>query len=148
MTKQQKQLALIEEIFINVGGKQNIKDVYNCATRLRLTLYDQSLIKLDNLKTLKRTQGCLISSGELQVIIGSEVSQITNLLKEQIQVDIDKINGFEIKNSLNENNKKVGLTKRFVKSISAIFGPLIPFLIGFGLIMALQQILIRIGLVH
>lgn len=40
MTKQQKQLALIEEIFINVGGKQNIKDVYNCATRLRLTLYD------------------------------------------------------------------------------------------------------------
>ncbi|MDP4040414.1 PTS transporter subunit EIIC [Mycoplasma mycoides] len=148
MTKQQKQLALIEEIFINVGGKQNIKDVYNCATRLRLTLYDQSLIKLDNLKTLKRTQGCLISSGELQIIIGSEVSQITNLLKEQLQVDIDKINGFEIRNSLNENNKKVGLTKRFVKSISAIFGPLIPFLIGFGLIMALQQILIRIGWVH
>ncbi|QEH61480.1 PTS system, sucrose-specific IIB component [Spiroplasma chinense] len=138
MGKITKQEMLVENILAKIGGPQNIKDVYHCATRMRITLFDESIVKLSEVKTIENTRGALFANGELQIIIGAEVSSITQLLKTKLK---NEEPNFEIKSVF--EGKKPPMHKRFLKAVSAIFGPLIPFLIGVGLIMALQQLLIR-----
>lgn len=41
---------LSEAIILNVGGKDNIKDVSHCMTRLRLGLKDESKVNKDELE--------------------------------------------------------------------------------------------------
>ncbi|AUB31725.1 PTS transporter subunit EIIC [Spiroplasma floricola] len=148
MSKESKNEILIENIFDKIGGSENIKDVYHCATRMRLTLFNQDSANLKELKTITNIKGALWSNGELQLIIGPVVSKVTQLLKNKLtsfKNKDDKVN-FKVENNL--NSTKVPIWKRLIKSVSAIFGPLIPFLIGVGLIMALEQLLLRTGLVH
>lgn len=145
MSKTSKEQSTVEEILVFVGGAQNISDVYHCATRMRLTLVDQTSANLEALKKIPIIKGALYANGELQLIIGQEVSKITTALKEALKnqsVSAETIN-FAIKPTTVTYNLSIG--KRLLKSVSAIFGPLIPFLIGVGLIMAIQQLLFRVG---
>ncbi|AGR41373.1 PTS transporter subunit EIIB [Spiroplasma taiwanense] len=147
MGKIEKQEVLVQNIFDKVGGPENVKDVYHCATRMRLTLHNQDAANINDLKTISNIKGALWSNGELQLIIGPEVSQITALFKNNLKSEVQNNNknntDFNVKAQIQENN--VSIWRKFIKSVSAIFGPLIPFLIGVGLIMALQQLLIRSG---
>ncbi len=117
---------------------------------MRLTLQDDSIAVISEIKTIANLKGALWSNGELQIIIGPEVSKITGLLKDELsKTDIDKN-----KETLETGKNKIAADKgvpvwcKFLKSVSAIFGPLIPFLIGVGLLMALEQLLLRTGAVH
>ncbi|WP_342269314.1 PTS transporter subunit EIIB [Spiroplasma endosymbiont of Aspidapion aeneum] len=143
MNKDNKIEQLINNILIKIGGKNNVKDVYHCATRMRITLIDNSIVNLIQLKEIDGVQGALWSSGELQVIIGPKVSKVTAMFKEKVS---HKLTDFKTINIIEQKN--VNYSKRVIKAISAIFGPLLPFLIGVGLIMALQQILIRTNIAH
>ncbi|WP_339023131.1 PTS transporter subunit EIIC [Spiroplasma endosymbiont of Crioceris asparagi] len=152
MSKESKQELIVQNILDKIGGKQNVKDVYHCATRMRLSLFNDDLAKVSEIKTISNIQGALWSNGELQIIIGAEVPKITNLLKQKLGLETQTtaINGdgkgeFILENKHAKSN--VATYRRFLKSVSAIFGPLIPFLIGVGLIMALQQLLNRAGVV-
>lgn len=46
---------LSEAIILNVGGKNNIKDVSHCMTRLRLGLKDESKVNKDELENLMKS---------------------------------------------------------------------------------------------
>ncbi|WP_339030685.1 PTS transporter subunit EIIB [Spiroplasma endosymbiont of Cantharis nigra] len=144
MSKEEKNKILIESIFNNVGGVENIKDVYHCATRMRLTLFNSKITDLKEIKKLEKIKGALWSNGELQLIIGQEVSKITKLLKEKLI--LFKTNNIEFKVEKKENLTNFSLGRKVIKVISAIFGPLIPFLVGVGLIIAFQQLLLGTGL--
>ncbi|ATZ16209.1 PTS system sucrose-specific IIC component [Entomoplasma freundtii] len=143
MKKSEKSEKLVANILEKVGGSENIQDVYNCATRMRLTLRVNSRANIEELKKIEGISGALWSNGELQLIIGAGVSELTTYVKESSQKLKSTNVDFKTNNLVKQN---VPLWKRFLKSVSAIFGPLIPFLVGVGLIMALQQILIRSGL--
>ncbi len=144
MSKEEKNKILIESIFNNVGGVENIKDVYHCATRMRLTLFNSKISDLKEIKKIEKIKGALWSNGELQLIIGQKVSKITKLLKEKLT--LLKNSNIEFKVDKRENLTNFSLGRKVIKAISAIFGPLIPFLVGVGLIMAFQQLLLRTGL--
>ncbi|AOG60445.1 PTS system, sucrose-specific IIBC component [Spiroplasma helicoides] len=145
MNKSERQELMVQNILEKVGGSDNVKDVYNCATRMRLTLVNPDLAKINELKIITNIRGALWANGELQLIIGAEVSSITELLKSKLNNNNTKKEiantDFNTKKVVAEQN--VSLWRRFLKSVSAFFGPLIPFLIGVGLIMAFQQFLIR-----
>lgn len=143
MSKHTKDQILIQNILDKIGGINNIKDVYHCATRMRLTLFDDRQANVNEIKTITNIKGALFSNGELQIIIGQEVPRVTSLLKEYIKEKENDKNSPNFNIDLNRPKQKVAMGKRFLKSVSAIFGPLIPFLIGVGLIMAVQQLLIR-----
>ncbi|ATZ18399.1 PTS system, sucrose-specific IIABC component [Williamsoniiplasma somnilux] len=153
MSKNNKQNVLIQNILNKIGGSDNVKDVYNCATRMRLTLFNSEIVKINDLKTITNLKGVLWSNGELQIIIGPEVSVLTDAFKVYIQKNMEKNSQkynqqFKTTNQINSTANKIPIWRKFLKSVSAIFGPLIPFLIGVGLIMALQQFLIRTGAAH
>jgi PTS system arbutin-like IIC component len=68
--------ALCEKILEGLGGKDNIVDVTNCATRLRVNVKDETLCKDDAYFKSIGTHGCSINGKAYQVIIGLKVPSV------------------------------------------------------------------------
>lgn len=64
---------ICELILEGLGGKDNIADVTNCATRLRVTVKDETLCKDDVYFKAIGTHGCSVNGKAFQVIIGLKV---------------------------------------------------------------------------
>lgn len=64
------------DILEGLGGKDNILDVTSCATRLRVTVKDQSLVKDDKYFLSIGTHGLVKKENNIQVIVGLSVSQV------------------------------------------------------------------------
>lgn len=68
-----------KKIIEAVGGAGNISSATNCMTRLRLTLRDDKKANDAAVEAIKGVKGVMKQSGQYQIIIGNEVS---NLFKE------------------------------------------------------------------
>lgn len=70
-------------IIAGLGGATNIKDIDNCATRLRVSVFDHELV---NKEELKKTgaHGVVTSGNGIQVVYGPEVSGIKNEVEEAL----------------------------------------------------------------
>lgn len=60
-----------EEIFREVGGRENLVSAAHCATRLRLVTVDNSKVSTDALENIDGVKGVFKSNGQLQLIIGT-----------------------------------------------------------------------------
>jgi PTS system beta-glucosides-specific IIC component len=128
MNKNTELATLIIEL---VGGKNNISNVFHCMTRLRLSLKDEGLANVGEIKNTKGVLGTNIADGEIQVIIGpgvskiyEEVVKITGHEKtEQIAVNLDNSKGFSIRDILNS----------IVSAFSAAMNPLVPIFVLVGM---------------
>lgn len=79
MSKEERQAAVIYEA---VGGKDNLKVVNNCSTRLRLQLEDTSKVDQAKLKSAGAMGVNVIDKENLQVIIGTTVQQVADALED------------------------------------------------------------------
>lgn len=59
-----------------VGGKENIKKVIHCVTRLRFYLNDYSLPNKNKLENLDGVMGIVETGGQFQVVVGQAVDDI------------------------------------------------------------------------
>lgn len=59
-----------------LGGKENIVDVTNCVTRLRVNVKDETLVKPDTHFKSIGTHGCITKGKNCQVIIGLTVAKV------------------------------------------------------------------------
>lgn len=60
-----------------LGGKENIKDVNNCATRLRITVHDPDLVEENAYFTDRQMSHGIAKSGQsMQIIVGLSVPQV------------------------------------------------------------------------
>lgn len=59
-----------------LGGKDNIVDVTNCATRLRLTVKDPDLVASDAVFRQVGAQGLVKNGGAIQIIVGLSVPSL------------------------------------------------------------------------
>lgn len=131
---QYKQLA--ETIVQHVGGKDNVKSVFHCATRLRFKLKDESKA---NATTLKEQDGIITvvqSGGQFQVVIGNNVPYV---YKEVVDVG-----GFQT--SSTDDEEKSGVFNRLIDVIAGIFTPILGPMAGSGLLKGLLAILVAFGL--
>lgn len=72
------------EITMGLGGKKNISDVDCCATRLRCTVFDSSLVKEDVLRATGAS-GVIRKGTGVQVIYGPRVSVIKSNLEDYLE---------------------------------------------------------------
>ncbi|MBR6342388.1 MAG: PTS glucose/sucrose transporter subunit IIB, partial [Selenomonadaceae bacterium] len=71
------------EIYKLVGGRENVANVSNCMTRLRLTLHDMGTAQLADIKEVDGVLGVNCMENELQIIFGpSRVNKIADAFKE------------------------------------------------------------------
>ncbi|MBU5315479.1 beta-glucoside-specific PTS transporter subunit IIABC [Clostridium bornimense] len=124
---------LAVEIIKNVGGKENILSLTNCATRLRFNLKDDSKANSDILKKTKGVMGVVNKGGQYQVIIGSDVA---NVCKE-----INDLANLQDNTAAVEEDNKNAVVK-VLDTIAGIFTPIIPAITGAGMLKAVMALLV------
>ncbi|ATZ17306.1 PTS system, beta-glucoside-specific IIABC component [Williamsoniiplasma luminosum] len=131
-----------------VGGKENFGEIYHCVTRLRFKILDKT--KVNEAKILEQKKQGLVKGinwlgNELQVIIGMEVSKVFDAFNNYLETlqtkpttsgeigefKVEKVQGQE---HLSVTNKLLNMIKGFVM-------PMIPAVIGLGIIVSIQAIL-------
>ena len=65
----------------HLGGKENIKTLDCCATRLRLEVLDDNKVNVPALKAAGARGVLKAAGGSVQVIIGPEVEQVCEEIK-------------------------------------------------------------------
>lgn len=58
-----------------VGGKENIRAITHCVTRLRFVLVDPAKANITAIEELPSVKGTFTQSGQFQIIIGNEVPE-------------------------------------------------------------------------
>ena len=125
---------LAERIVKEVGGKNNIKEMFHCVTRLRFYLKDRSVVDEERIKKLDGVLGVQFATDQLQIIIGNEVGTVYNAI-------INKV-GFIMDDATAEKKKKMRIGGIF-ETISAIILPVIPAMAGTGILKGSGQVLCR-----
>jgi len=68
--------SLAAAILEGLGGKDNIVDVTNCATRLRVNVKDEKLVQSDSYFKSIGTHGLKATKTNIQVIVGLKVPSV------------------------------------------------------------------------
>ncbi|MBF0844252.1 PTS transporter subunit EIIB, partial [Streptococcus danieliae] len=74
MAKDYSQLA--KDIVDHVGGRENIKELKHCITRLRFSLKDEGKADTDYLKARDGIVTVVQAGGQYQVVIGNHVPDV------------------------------------------------------------------------
>lgn len=124
---------LVKDIVENVGGSGNIVSVYNCATRLRFQLKDESFARTDELNAMDEVITIIQSAGQYQVVIGTHVSEVYKdlLTVANISSEADV-----------QSKRKPSVLNSLIDVISSIFTPFLSVLAGTGLMGALLNLLV------
>ncbi|EAG8849318.1 permease [Listeria monocytogenes] len=154
-----KEAEIGKQIFIHVGGMENVSRIAHCMTRVRLGIVDSDLVDVAGLKKVPGVIG-VVEDDTLQIIVGpGVVNKVAGAMAEMAGVKI----GETIQENLDSGTKtgkelveeKASKTKaelkakqnnssgfkRLLKSISNIFVPLIPGFVGAGLIAGIAAII-------
>jgi len=120
------------QILKEVGGKENIKEMFHCVTRLRFYLKDYKKVDLEHIKKIDGVMGAQYQTEQLQIIIGNDVGSVYDA--------VTALTGFIHDEETMAKKKKFRATGVF-ETMAAIFLPTIPVLAGTGMIKGLITIL-------
>ncbi len=126
---------LAKEILVLVGGSENITQLNNCATRLRMNLKDESKIDLNKIKEIQGVLGAAKKSGQYQIIIGTDVANVCD--------EIRKMGEITESTAPNQKTKKLDA---LMDIFASIFTPVIPAITAAGMIKAILVICVLFGM--
>ena len=127
---------IASQVIENVGGKDNIKSVQHCATRLRLQLKNNDLRDEDAVSDIEGVKGVFLTQSQFQIIFGSG---LVNLVCDEVQKQLGGDTGAAADDEPEE--KQGNIIQRLVKMLSDIFVPIIPAIVAGGLLMGINNIL-------
>ena len=117
------------DIIQNIGGIDNIKQLTHCATRLRFEFYDMNKVNTKKVESLNGVISVVEKGGQYQVVIGNEVQSVFRAIQSQMK-DVPSTSHEE------SDEEKGSIVNRIISVISTTFTPVIPALIGGGMIIA------------
>jgi PTS system sucrose-specific IIC component len=146
-------------IYDHVGGPENVAKIIHCMTRVRLTIRDQSKVDLDGLKQVDGVLG-IVEEDTLQVVVGpGTVNKVAKVMVDRVGVQLGEpfpenkaaVDGSatgsgETLEEIAKKNKaqykrKPNKFKSATKSLANIFVPLIPAMVGTGIIAGIASVL-------
>lgn len=155
MATEDKNRATAAAILPLVGGAANVSSIAHCMTRLRLGLHDRSLVDDDALKALPAVMG-VVDDDTYQIVLGpGTVARVTPEFEQLVEEERASAapvvrtseelaaQGAAIK--AQQKAKNATPFKLFLRKIANIFVPLIPALIGCGIIAGLNGLLVNLG---
>ena len=122
-----------------LGGKDNVKKVFHCMTRLRFYVKDKSLINENEINNLPEVSGINWNKNQLQVIVGNDVNE---MYKELISLGLPS-DDVSVK-----QDESGGIVSKVVDSVTGCMTPMIPALTGAGMIKVILTLLITFNLVQ
>ncbi|WP_405685676.1 PTS transporter subunit EIIC [Streptomyces sp. NBC_00057] len=166
MATEDKNRATAAAILPLVGGAANVSSIAHCMTRLRLGLHDRSLVDDKALKAVPAVMG-VVEDDTYQIVLGpGTVARVTPEFEQLVEegkaaapepaaatastsasasASADELaaQGAAIKAA--QKAKNATPLKLFLRRIANIFVPLIPALIGCGIIAGLNGLLVNLG---
>lgn len=127
-----------QEVLRKIGGDKNVSQLEHCATRLRFTLIDSSIVNKDDLKKTPGVMGVVGRGQQCQVIIGNSVIEVYDEL-----LKLGTFNGAAPKG--NGPKEKIKIDALILDFIVAIFQPLIPAIAGAGILKAMLSLFLFFG---
>lgn len=132
-----------------VGGKDNVRNLTHCATRLRFEVKDRSKVQMDKLDSVPGVLKALESAGQFQFVIGPSVNESYQAVADEIGIAGGRVDDDHPEDlATAEKTGKSNLIQKALGLISGIFIPILPALIASGMIKALLTILTRLALVN
>ncbi|MFF4019466.1 PTS transporter subunit EIIC [Streptomyces sp. NPDC001843] len=130
-----------------VGGPANVTSVAHCVTRLRLGLADRSLVDEEALRALPGVLG-VVDDDTYQIVLGPGVvgevaARVEALLAPRTTAEELASLGAELRERRRQRNATP--VKKALRRIANVFVPLIPALIGCGVLAGLGGLLVNAG---
>lgn len=145
-----KYQKMAEAVLGAAGGPGNISSVTHCATRLRIDVCDEAKVNLKAAKEAEYALGAVVSGGQLQVIIGPNVTEAYNDFIDVVGNDLaggavenDAATMQDLASSVKQGNVAMGLVERFGNISAQVFMPIVPALIVGGLILSIKNLLVN-----
>lgn len=129
---------LAQAIVDAVGGKGNIISVTHCVTRLRFKLRNESIVTDSDVKAVEGVLGVILQSGQYQVVIGPHVKQV---YEEVLALGIKGAGEVAVDDAADGSGEHKTPGDRLLDTISGIFLPVVPALVGAGMIQAVLSIM-------
>ncbi|MGW2044925.1 PTS transporter subunit EIIC [Streptomyces sp. NPDC001858] len=129
-----------------VGGPANVTSVAHCMTRLRLGLADPSRADEAALRAVPGVLGVVVADDTFQIVLGpGVVTRVTAEFEKLTTAAVDALatRGAELKAARAQRNATP--LKRTLRRLAAVFVPLIPALIGCGILAGLGGLLLNAG---
>ncbi|MFB8069746.1 PTS transporter subunit EIIC [Streptomyces californicus] len=172
MATEDKNRATAAAILPLVGGAANVASIAHCMTRLRLGLHDRSLVDDEALKALPAVMG-VVEDDTYQIVLGpGTVARVTPEFEHLVEegrtatpaaspapspapgdapsasavsaVSADELAAQGAAIKAQQKAKNATPFKLFLRKIANIFVPLIPALIGCGIIAGLNGLLVNL----
>lgn len=132
---------IAEQTIAKLGGKENITTLAHCATRLRLTLADESKVDKEAIENIEGVKGQFSTSGQYQIIFGSgTVNKVHAEMQKQMGIGDMSTSEVAAVGAANQP-----LLQRLVKGLADIFVPIIPAIVAGGLLMGIHSMLTSVG---
>lgn len=128
---------LAQKILQQIGGKGNIVDAWHCITRLRFNLVDNKKTDIQAIKALDGVLEAKFQGDQFQVVVGNKVANVYAALKEEI--------GETSSGSATKSKGKVNPINVVFDTISGIFNPILPAIVGAGLLKGIMSLLTFFG---
>ncbi|MER5433158.1 PTS transporter subunit EIIC [Streptomyces sp. NPDC002588] len=137
--------ALAAALLPLVGGPANVTSVAHCMTRLRLGLADPSRVDERPLRALPGVLGLVLDGGTCQVVLGpGVVGRVTEEFGKLTAADPLAAPGAEEREA--RGRRDAGPARAALRRLAAVFVPLIPALIGCGILAGVNGLLLNAGL--
>ncbi|MEE1771603.1 PTS transporter subunit EIIC [Streptomyces sp. JV185] len=160
MATEDKNRATAAAILPLVGGAANVSSIAHCMTRLRLGLHDRSLVDDEALKAVPAVMG-VVEDDTYQIVLGpGTVARVTPEFEQLVEegraatpepgeaapsASADELAAQGAAMKAARKAKNATPFKLFLRRIANIFVPLIPALIGCGIIAGLNGLLVNLG---
>ncbi|MFJ8749476.1 PTS transporter subunit EIIC [Streptomyces sp. NPDC102441] len=156
MATEDKNRATAAAILPLVGGAANVSSIAHCMTRLRLGLHDRSLVDDEALKAVPAVMG-VVDDDTYQIVLGpGTVARVTPEFERLVEEGRTSEDPAPVHSAEELADKGAALKaqqkaknatpfKLFLRKIANIFVPLIPALIGCGIIAGLNGLLVNLG---
>jgi PTS system beta-glucosides-specific IIC component len=129
-----------ETVLEKVGGEKNVVGLTHCMTRLRFVLKDGNTPKDAEIEKIPGVIRVIRQGGQYQVVIGNEVSNVYNELLKLGKFEESTGNG-------QGNGTKENLFSRLSGFIAGCMTPLLPAMLGCGMIKVVLTLLTTFNLV-
>lgn len=131
---------MAEEILKEVGGKDNIRNMTHCATRLRLNLKDTSIVDNEKVEQIQGVANVVDKAGQYQILIGTEVPKLYEEFEKLVGSESDVA-----KQEKDDSEDSGSVISNIFSAISGIFSPLLAPLAGSGVLKGLLILFVQLG---
>ncbi|WP_433583840.1 beta-glucoside-specific PTS transporter subunit IIABC [Paenibacillus amylolyticus] len=131
---------LSKEIIRLTGGQENITQAWHCITRLRFNVREQNKVQLEQIKALDGVLGAQFQNDQFQVVIGNHVAAVYEQIEDQM-----KHSGISKPETDAPRSKGINAV---LDTISGIFTPILPAIVGTGMLKGILALLVTLGAIQ